>query len=439
MAAADTDADPGQWPAGPVSERERILTLDALRGVAILGVLVANVLTFAFPMWTSTGESSGPVRLLVGLIVEGKFYVLFAILFGMGLALQSSRAERAAVPFRRVYARRLAALLLFGIAHGVLFYSGDILAFYAVLALMAFSLRHLRPRRLLAVAAALFALNLTVIGAYALFHPETPNPGLPDWQRLADERRAELGVAGGMEAASEPVADWRLEILELMADEARIAGSGSWWEVTRLRTAAFVSGWGLRMAFTFWRVLAFFLLGIYFVRRSVFLETGRYRSRYRTWFWTGLVVGVVLQGTGAAAQMAGGPAALFALAMALILGGGLIQSLAYASGVALLCSWTWGQRLLRPVAAVGRMALTNYLLGSIVFGLVFHGYGLGLFGRIGAGGAVSVALALYAAELIASPLWLRRFRFGPFEWLWRSITYGRLQPLSSPSPRPPST
>ena len=116
-----------------------------------------------------------------------------------------------------------------------------------------------------------------------------------------------------------------------------------------------------------------------------------------------------------------------------LLAGGLIHALAYASGVAWLCLRRGGRRLLRPIAAVGRMALTNYLLSSIVFGLIFYAYGLGLLGRVTTVQALWIALGLYAAQLVLSPLWLARFRFGPFEWLWRTITYWRMQPFAKKS------
>ncbi|MCP4574525.1 MAG: DUF418 domain-containing protein [bacterium] len=416
----------GPW--APVAEKERVFTLDALRGVAIFGVLAANVLTFAYPMWTARPPSGG-VPLLIGAVVEGKFYVLFSLLFGMGLALRSARAEVTGRRFASLTSRRLAVLLVIGIAHAALLYAGDILAFYAVLAVIAVALRKLSSRLLLAVVMALFVANVVAVGIYAAGHPDAAMGLPPDWERLADERRAALRAHGAEEAAVAD--DSRVRLMELMADERRIFESGSWWEMTRQRTAGyFLVGAPLRFGLLSWRVLALFVLGFYLVRKSVFLETGRYRRRYPAWLAGGLVVGILLQGAAVAGQqLAGGGVVPVTLCFAALLIGGFIHSLGYAGGVAWLALTRRGRILLRPVAAVGRMALTNYLMGSVVFGFIFYGHGLGLFGRLSPGQAFLAAPALFAVQLLISPLWLRFFRFGPCEWLWRSLTYWQRQPF----------
>lgn len=235
-------------PWSPVAERERVFTLDALRGFAIFGVVVANVLTFAFPAWQAPSaagaEGAQMSRLLFGFLVEGKFYVLFAILFGMGLALQSARAEASSRPFASVYARRLGSLLLLGFAHGGFLYSGDILAFYAVLGLIAMPLRRLPRPALLTLALALLLTNVIVIGVYAAHHPGSVIPTVPDWEQLADERRAVLPEPPREDEAGAPEQDGRLDFLETMADESRIFQSGSWREMTRHRAFAYtLVGW----------------------------------------------------------------------------------------------------------------------------------------------------------------------------------------------------
>ncbi len=420
----------------PVGERERVFTLDALRGVAIFGVLIANVLTFAFPAWSAPAPGSGGGEqvslLLVAFFVEGKFYVLFALLFGMGLALQSDRAEASGRAFAGVYVRRLGVLLVFGIAHGVLLYSGDILAFYAVLGVVAMALRRLRRRTLLVIAIALLMVNVSAIGVHSVLNPGSVMPTVPDWQQLLEEHRADvLTTPAGQAGAGVSEPDRRLAFLEVMADETRIFQSGSWGERTRHRAAAYMLvGWPLRMLYTSWRVLGFFVLGMYFVRRGIFLEAEGPRPRYLTWLWSGLLIGLLMQLIGGAVQVASPGNVLVVMTGVLgLLAGGLIHALAYASGVAWLCLRPAGRRLLQPVAAVGRMALTNYLMSSVVFGLIFYNSGFGLMGRVSTTQALSVALALYAAQMVLSSFWMHRYRFGPFEWLWRTITYWRRQPI----------
>ena len=419
----------------PVRGHERILTLDALRGVAILGVLVANVLTFASPAWSATtpasAEGSQVLGLLVGFLIEGKFYVLFSLLFGMGLALQSGRAKTAGRPFARVYVRRLAGLFVLGIAHGVLLYSGDILALYAVLGVVGMALCRLRQRTLFVLTVAFLLTNVSAIGVHSALNPGSVMPAVPDWQLLLDEHRSAVGSA----PASQVEPDTRLIFLETMSDELRIFQSGSWKERTRHRILAYtLVGWPLRMLYTSWRVLGFFALGVFLVRGGIFLEREGRRRRYLTWLWVGLVSGLLMQMGGGAVQM-GSPDSVFLVMVGVfgLLAGGLIHALAYACGVAWLCLRPSGRRWLKPVAAVGRMALTNYLTSSAVFALMFYGGGLGLMGRVSTGQALLVALALYAVQMVLSSLWTRWYRFGPFEWLWRSVTYWRLQPMRVPS------
>ncbi|MCP4659743.1 MAG: DUF418 domain-containing protein [bacterium] len=442
-ADATTTAAPGMTGrCSPVAEHERVFTLDALRGVAIFGVLVANVVTFIVPIWspgppTSAGAGGDQVALpMISAFVEGKFYVLFSLLFGMGLALQSARAEASSRPFAGLYVRRLVVLLLFGFAHGVLLFSGDVLAFYAFLGFIALGLRNLPTRTLLVLTIVLYLVDVLAVGVYAAYHPGSPKPGVPDWQRLAEERRAALILLAADDgAATETTAleqDPRLAFFEFMADERRIFQSGSWWEMTRYRAATFfLVGAPLRLTFASWRLLALFVLGVYLVRRFVFLEQRPHRPLYVGWLVGGFLGGMLLQGLAVASRQAASTSTvLFVINSAALLAGGFALSFSYAGGVALLCLTRWGRAALRPVAAVGRMALTNYLMSSIVFGLVFYSYGLGLFGRLTVAQAVLVALALYVAELFLSSLWLRFFRFGPFEWLWRTLTYRRIEPLA---------
>jgi len=422
----------------PVDQRDRLLALDVLRGIAILGVLIANSLTFAFPAWSAAAPGSAEqvsfTRLVVGFIVEGKCYVLFAILFGMSLALQSARAASVGRGFNGLYCRRLAVLFLFGIAHGVLLYSGDILAFYAVLGMVAMTLRGLNERTLFLVVIGLMLANVVTIGVNAKLNPGTMMPTVPDWETLAEQHRAEVASEPGSASKTEMAdPDRPLDFLELMANETRIFQSGSSSDRTRHRFAAyFLVGWPLRMAFTALRVLAFFLLGVYLVRRGIHVVSIKFRRTYVTALWSGLLIGLVLQLFGGAVQVSGTHhiAVIIAGVLALLMGG-LIHALAYASGVAWLCLIPALRPFLQPIAAVGRMALSNYLMSSAVFGLIFYGSGFGLMGRTDAGHAVTIAVVLFMAQLVLSFYWMRWFRFGPFEWVWRSLTYWRRQSFLS--------
>ncbi len=432
----------------PVAERERITTLDVLRGVAICGMLFANILFFAFPatsrnlMAEGAGAADRLVALFVGLFVDGKFYTLFSILFGVGLALQSLRAAERDRPFVGVYVRRLVILILFGLAHGLLFSSPDILAFYAAVAFVALAFRNLRPRTLLATAVIVYAIGVLAIGLYAARVPGASLPAEPSWGELVEESRGAVGASDESASAAAaritflPLAPRlfqvsELELYEFMADEERIFRSGTWSEMVRYRAVMYLAvGVPLRLLFVSWRVLALFLLGIYFVKRALFLKVEGDPGVYRKMAVYGVVVGMVLQMAGAGAQsLAGDSVVALAIFLVGVFAGVPALSLGYAGVTALVCA-RWGESVpVRSLAAVGRTALTNYVGQSVICGLIFYSYGLGLYGQLTGTQAMLIATLILAAQAIASTVWLRYFRFGPLEWAWRSASYWRVQPM----------
>ncbi len=439
---------------GPVAEQERFETLDVLRGVAIFGILLANILIFAFPV-----QAAGVIRervsgadavatLFVALFVEGKFYTLFSILFGMGLALQSARAEEQGRPFAGVYLRRIFVLLLIGIVHGILLFAADILAFYAVVALVAIPFRKLAPKTLLTTGVALYAAGTLALGAYVTVGRTGAMPADPNWQELLETRRTALEGSGDTlsdEAGSQlraatkplivritrllPVAE--LEFYEFMADEQRIFSSGTFGEMARHRAAAFfLVSMPLKLIFVSWRVLALFLIGMYFVRSSFLIGGGRSPTNWKNMALSAFALGMILQLIGGVTQPAMGQNVAFtAVALTGILVGTFVLSLSYAAGVALVAATIGRTLIVRAIAAVGRTALTNYLGQSIVCGIIFYSFGFGLFGQLHVTEAIALTVPIFGVQLVVSTLWLRMFRFGPMEWVWRTLSYGRLQPM----------
>jgi uncharacterized protein len=447
-------------PLGPVGEQERVATLDVLRGFAIFGVLLANILFFAFGSQPGNLLSEGAssvdklMPLLIAIFVEGKFYVLFALLFGMGLALQSSRAERSGRPFTGIYIRRLLVLVFFGIAHGLLFSAVDILSFYAIIAIIALPFRNVRPKALLGTAIALFTIGLLLMGSHAVLNPAAPIPSEPDWQELLDNQRSRREIAYATpinEYVSEenptsvqvslvstlfellPLS--KLKFYEFMADEKRIFSEGKWTEMIRHRAATyFLVTMPLKLLFVSWRVLALFILGIYFVKRSIFLETRQKLRLYKKMVISGLAFGMILQFAGGAAQIAMGSNILILCVFLIgIFVGTFWLGLAYAGTVALICAKPGRSIVVGSLAAVGRTALTNYLGQSVICGLLFYSYGLGLFGQLKPAHAVLLVIPIFSFQLFISSIWLRFFRFGPMEWVWRSLSYWKLQPMNRTS------
>jgi uncharacterized protein len=366
------------------------------------------------------------------LFVDGKFYTLFSVLFGMGMVLQSRRAEESKGAFTRAYIRRLVVLMLIGLAHGLLLFAADILAFYAVVAFAALPFLKARSKSVLVVALVFFLISPLMMGGYAALNPENPMLAEPDWhQLLKNERLAaqttdegvvtEAGLESFRERAWVPFPSVvtaltsvsKLEFYEFMADEQRIFRSGTFVEMVWHRAAMyFLVFWPLRLIFLSWGILALFLLGVYFAHRS-FFESGQHRRAHQTILFSGFFLGMILQAAGGAAQGLGS----------------IVLSLSYSSGVALICARTNGSITLRPLAAAGRMALTNYLGQSVVCGLLFYSYGLGLCGQFSLAKAVLMTVPIFFSQLIFSTVWLQFFRFGPMEWVWRTLTYWRVQPM----------
>ncbi len=422
---------PVAQPSAPVTETDRIVTLDVLRGFAVLGILLVNIQFFAFTAahaeewrWDGLSLSEMVTRGGIEFFATFKFITLFSLLFGMGLALQDQRAAARGRPFVATYVRRLVVLLLIGLAHAILLWYGDVLAFYALFGFVALLMRNLSPRVLLIVAIILFLVPTCLLGGVAAVAPQELAGNSFDWDLLAKQ--------SGITSPEDP----GYEFFQFMADEVNIYQSGAWLEMIGHRAFTY-SMFALATVFFFGpRIMAMFLLGIYFVRRGLFTDSTRHRRTY----WGFLVIGLAL---GAPLQIlpfwARGFDADSGLAVLIYISGlyfgSIGMALAYAGGVALVCMRKdWVGRL-GPLAAVGRMALTNYLGHSLICGFIFYGYGLGYFDRLAYPTVVMIVMAIFAAQLVTSPIWLRFFKFGPMEWLWRSLSYWRLQPMRRRGPR----
>lgn len=383
-------------PAGPVTSRERIQALDVLRGFALLGVVVVNS-TYA------SGATDGPnpnavADWVLWNVIDGRFYTLFAFLFGLGFALHLARSESRGANVAPVYVRRLLVLFGIGALHVLLAYKGDILMSYAIVGLFLLPLRHLSTRGLLGVVAVLLLLPIllrsTVLPALGI------TPPAPFDNELAAQITATGGFADVAVLRVEQWTDWLVR----------------WW-------------W-----FVLPDNLMLFVLGLYVGRSGIFQNLPARLPFVRKI----LLIGLVAVGLGFAIRY------LYVTGITPPQGGSFWHSLGhrltsfmqlwpqvlvYASGLVLLCyrpPWSWR---LDPLAAAGRMALSNYLLASITFSLLYSGYGLGLYSRVGLSVALLVGAAFFALEIALSHWWMARFQFGPAEWLWRSLTYGTMQPM----------
>ncbi len=409
----------------PLAADQRIATLDVLRGFALLGILLMNIEGMAGPLLGSMSgfdpDLTGADRVADGLIyffVQGKFFTLFSLLFGMGFAVMSARADTAGRPFAGVYWRRGLVLLGFGVVHALLIWPGDILIPYALLSFFLLAFRTVGARWLswLAVACYLLAPVLMLgMGLLALLMSLTPD-GAVAWNQA-------MSVQGQMMAG-------------LIEGERQAYGSGTFGEATAQR----VRDMGLMMMnlpVMGSLVFGMFLLGAAFVRSGAIQAPQDFPRLYARLRWGALPLGLAIM---AVSFLIEPTQAFDAFTAAQGFGMGLAM-IAYVPMMLGYMAWVV-RGLQSPVLApllgwlapAGRMALTNYLTQSLVCTWIFFGYGLGHFEQLPRAWQVPFCLALFAVQVLASRWWLTRFRFGPAEWLWRTLTYLKLQPMRREAP-----
>jgi uncharacterized protein len=426
--AAASDAvprhDTPEAAPGPVASPDRIVALDVLRGFAILGILLVNAPLFLQPLAALTlggGEMAILDRIAAtatAALAEGKFFTLFSLLFGIGVAMQMRRAERKGAAFAPFFVRRMAILLAIGVAHATLLWWGDILVFYALFGLLLIPLRRASARR---------AARLAVVVACV---PILLNVGLFGLTRLAaatpDGRDA---LSGGVQASIAEAERSSAAALEAYGGSdlgAMIAVRVDEWILSS--TGIVLNG----MAFL---VVAMFLLGLAIGKAGLLADTERHLSTIRRARWAGFAVGV----PATVAWLWIRPESVYAFDLDTIASTAAFVvsapalSIAYAASLVLASREPAGQRRLMPLAAVGRVALSAYLMQSVVMTTLAYGYGAGLFGSVGPAGALAIAVVVLALQVPLAIAWTRRFRFGPVEWLWRTLSYGRLQPFGRPS------
>ena len=423
---SDTELTPA---LGPVRPKERIETIDILRGFALTGVLLINLRNFDFFEQVWSGAADQFALWMTGLLVEGSFWRLFSFLFGLGFALQWARAKLRGGRFIPMYARKLMVLLLLGIVHS-LFYIGDILYDYAVLGfLLLFFFRRCLPKTLLISAIVCLLFYFAWQGAVA-------------GNRYIRQADSQITKQMAREEAREEAA-WRAFRQEII----HVRSQGTFREVIvahaqiAVRRRFSLSALDTHYLWLVGGPLPLFLLGLYAGRRRIFEDLPAHLPFIRRVLWWGLgfalvsiSVNVVIE-----TQLFTDPSWP---ALKFFPGQGdspwgvaeLALCLVYASAIVLLVQRQAWKRRLAPLAAVGRMALTNYLLQSLIFTTILYGYGLGFYGRVGPAKEVILTFFIYMLQVLFSVWWMKRFRFGPVEWLWRTLTYGKLQPMRVSQP-----
>jgi uncharacterized protein len=364
----------------PLAPEARIEALDALRGIALFGVLIVNLVTefriSIFQQFLHQGSPGvdGVVERVVLFAFEEKAFCLFALLFGIGLAMQFDRLSHTGRPLYWL-SRRLAVLLALGLIHLFLVWNGDILTEYALAGFLVLPLLRLRPALLLFASFALLTVHVVGPAFYSIPWPS------------AAELRAHVASANQVYATGSLPEIWRFSLTEL---------------------PLFLS----LHAFVFPRTLALFVFGVFLWRIGVVRRAEQVIEETFLVAMAGILAGAALTASG----RYGGVAPV-------------VLALGYAAALWTLAQLALTRRLLRTFAPIGRMAFSNYVLQSVLLGFVFFGWGLGQFGRMGATAGLALGVGIYVAQVLFSRWWLRRYRFGPLEWLWRTLMYGRHQPM----------
>ncbi len=385
--------------ASPVRPSDRIDAIDVLRGVALFGVLAVNLVTEFrvsifqqfLPNVHGGMSADRAVESFVSVVLESKAFSLFSLLFGVGLAIQFERLARKGSPLRWLV-RRLAALWALGLIHLLLIWNGDILTEYALAGFVVLPFLFAPRWALLAGSAVLLLLHLGL--------PLLPPP-IP-WPTMA----------------------W---IQQHVAEANNVYANGSMVEVLRFSFNEIRSLLPLHV-YVFPRTVALFLFGAFIWRTGLLKRASAHRSTL-----IGVACGCVAAGGVLTLMSANWVSPLLRNWLSAL--APVILAIGYGASVVCLVVFTPPRGWLAPIGALGRMAFTNYLMQSVIFGWIFFGYGLGLFGEVAATRAFLLGVIVYAMQAVISSWWLRHYRFGPVEWLWRTLMYGsRQRMLLVPTP-----
>ena len=423
---------------GPIAGNERISSLDVIRGVALLGILLMNIVGFGLPYAyqdpTNSGGADG-LNLLAWevntLFFEGTMRGLFSVLFGAGIVLMTSRAEARdpSVNVADIYFRRNLWLVAFGLVNSwLLLFTGDILFRYGIIALFLFVFRKASPRFLIILGVLLLA-SLSTKDIYWMSLER---------QDLAAAETAQALLDDGVEISEEQqdaIDSWQenlddSEVSAELIEETIATRKSGYIENFAFNAETQIQNQSYNFyMFTFWDCAGMMLIGMALLKLGV-LNAERSTRFYLAMMAVGYAIGLAVNAyeidlllSTNFGYMAVGQAYITADL------GRLFVTLGHVGLVMLICRKGWLGWLTKRLAAVGQMALTNYIMHTVICIFFFFGIGFAMFGELQRHQLYYVVFAIWILQLIISPIWLKHFRFGPLEWLWRSLTYNKRQPL----------
>ena len=396
----------------PTSQKERIISLDILRGFAVLGILIMNIQSFSMIgaayinpyAHGDISETNKIVWLLSHIFASSKFISIFSILFGAGMILFIEKLKSKGINSISLHFRRTLWLLIFGLAHAYLLWHGDILVAYAVCALFIVWFRNKKPRTLFIIGACFIAVSLLsnfMTGISIPYMDEATRTGLlQSWQPTSEMISHEINAYRGSFITQIPT---------------------RFFAALKMQTFLFIFYIG-------WEVAGIMLIGMGLYKLDIL--SGKKSNRfYSALCITGLTIGLLLTTTGFYQNTQHN----FSYDYSFFLGsqynriGSICMSIGYIGVVMLLINNFKKNWISRGLQAMGQTALSNYLIQSIICSFIFYGHGLGLYEKVELWQQVFFVLGIWIIQLIVSPIWLRYFHFGPFEWIWRSLTYWKIQ------------
>lgn len=399
----------------PVDQRSRIESLDILRGVAVLGILIMNIQSFAMPASAYSNPTSYErltgndlyVWLVSHVFADQKFMAIFSMLFGASLVMLSQKARKEHLRSTDLQYRRFIYLGLIGIFHAYLIWAGDILLMYAISGFLMFIFRSRKSATQIR-AGVIFLLVGSMISLLIGY-------SVPLWE------------PGEYEAT-------RIEIWsptsEMQSEEIDYYTSS--WERQMLQRvpAAFEMQTTVFLFEGFWRIAGCMLIGMALYKRRVFKlkQSSKYYMKM-IGYGFGLGLPLVVVGTLLDFNYDWDFRYSFFFFSQFNYWGSVLMALGYIGIVMLICKGSTRSFMAKRMGDVGRMALSNYLIQSIICTYIFYGHGLGLFGDLDRSAQAVFVLAIWVFQIAFSGIWLSYFRYGPFEWIWRSLTYGKAQPF----------
>lgn len=437
---------PQPQPLAPVAAHERIFALDVLRGFALLGIFMVNMPFFSMPFMSAVWDPSlaeAPASeqiswAIVKVFFEYKFVSMFSLLFGVGFTVQLMRAKARGGNFVPVYLRRMAVLFAMGLIHALLIWYGDILLIYSVIGLALFISIPLKSKALIGAAAAVLTFGaILAVGMAAL------TMLAPSFEPPASDTSQDEGVQEQTSSEVSPPAQPRRRLADLDARNGEFDPNSEAWkevETNAFKHGPFIEAMLLRavsyaytIVFTMlgfgWHILAMFLLGAALMKLDFF--SARFVGWHRALAFGLFPLGLAIEG--ASAYWSWGEA--FEMGWHFVVVAGLhefssvFMSLGYVGIWCLIVHSGALRAVTKAFSNLGRMALTNYLLQSLTATFLMYWWGLGWFGDVSRAQQIGLVISIYLGQMLLSALWLRVFTIGPMEWLWRSLTYLRPQPL----------